>query len=66
METVLEEEVEVQEVILWLDSKTVLYWINNAGEWKQFVRHRVNEILQLTNKEKWRHCPGEMNRNAEG
>ena len=64
METVLEEEVEVQEVILWLDSKTVLYWINNAGEWKQFVRHRVNEILRLTNKEKWRHCPGEMNRNA--
>ncbi len=61
VKTALEGEVEVKEVILWLDSKTALYWINNAGEWKQFVRHRVNEILQLTNKEQWRHCPGEMN-----
>jgi hypothetical protein len=61
VKTALEGEVEVKEVILWLDSKTALYWINNAGEWKQFVRHRVNKILQLTNKEQWRHCAGEMN-----
>ena len=29
----------------WLDSKTALYWINNQGLWKQFVQHRVNDIL---------------------
>ena len=28
----------------------------NQGEWKQFVRHRVNEILQLSNKNDWGHC----------
>ena len=32
--------------------------ILNKGEWKQFVRHRVNEILKLTSKVDWGHCPG--------
>ena len=45
----------------WLDSKTAICWIQNRGEWKQFVRHRVNEILRLSNKDEWRHCPGEEN-----
>ncbi|XP_046854266.1 uncharacterized protein LOC124447403 [Xenia sp. Carnegie-2017] len=45
----------------WLDSITALYWIQNRGEWKQFVRHRVNEILSLTSKESWGHCPGVEN-----
>ena len=35
---------------------TVLYWIQNQGEWKQFVRHRVNEILQLSDESDWGHC----------
>ena len=59
--TALKEEVELTEIRLWLDSKTVLWWINNKGEWKQFVRHRVNEILRMTRKEDWAHCPGEQN-----
>ena len=29
----------------WLDSISALYWIQNHGEWKQFVHHRVNQIL---------------------
>ena len=41
--------------------KTALCWIKNRGEWKQFVRHRVNEILKLSDKEDWSHCPGEDN-----
>ena len=40
---------------------TALYWIMNKGEWKQFVHHRVNEILRLTNKEEWGHCSGVEN-----
>ena len=40
---------------------TALQWIQDKGELKQFVRTRVNEILSLTNKEQWKHCPGEMN-----
>ena len=64
METVqnaLKEEVEIKGSRQWLDSKTALWWINNRGEWKQFVRQRVNEILRITRKEDWAHCPGEQN-----
>lgn len=57
----LSEEVHITGTRQWLDSKTALWWINNKGEWKQFVRQRVNEILRLTRKEDWAHCPGEQN-----
>eukprot|EP00794_Sanderia_malayensis_P016165 gene16165-biopygen13734 len=49
---------KIDSVRYWLDSKTALYWINNNGEWKQFVQHRVNEILGLTKKEDWGHVAG--------
>ena len=54
-------QVSIQNVKLWSDSTTALYWMKNQGEWKQFVRHRVNEILQLSVKSDWKHCPGEQN-----
>ena len=38
----LEHSVQFSSVYYWLDSKTALCWINNRGEWKQFVRSRVN------------------------
>ena len=57
----LEEEVHIASTRLWLDSKTALWWIENNGEWKQFVRHRVNEILKVSKKDEWAHCPGEEN-----
>ena len=47
----LQSQLKLNGVRFWLDSKTALSWIQNKGEWKQFVRHRVNEILRLTNKE---------------
>ena len=40
---------------------TALYWIKNQGESKQFVRHQVNQILQLSVKSDRKHCPGEQN-----
>ena len=52
----LQSQVTIDGVRFWLDSKTTLSWIRNKGEWKQFVRHRVNEILRLTDKEEWAHC----------
>ena len=57
----LEHSVQFSGVYYWLDSKTALCWINNQGEWKQFVRHRVNEILKLSRKKDWSHCPGVEN-----
>ena len=56
-----EEQVTLNGTRYWLDSKTAICWIQNRGEWKQFVRHRVNEILKLSAKDEWRHCPGEDN-----
>ena len=37
------------EIPAWSDSKTVLCWLNNKSEWKQFVRLRVNQIFQESN-----------------
>ena len=50
-------QLKVSSVTYWLDSKTVLYWIQNRGDWKQFVKHRVNAILEKTDKSSWRYCP---------
>ncbi len=64
METVknaLSSQIDIHEIRLWLDSKTALFWIRNSGEWKQFVQHRVNEILRIADKELWGHCPGKDN-----
>ena len=57
----LQSEVKIDKVRYWLDSKTTLYWIANNGEWKQFVQHRVNEILLLSRKEDWGHVAGAEN-----
>ena len=45
----------------WVDSFTALCWIKNHKPWKQYVQHRVDVIRKLTDKEKWRFCPGTMN-----
>ena len=37
----LQSQVKLDGVRFWLDSKTALSWIQNNGEWKQFVRHTV-------------------------
>ena len=57
----LSSQVQVQQTKFWSDSMTALYWIMNRGEWKQFVRHRVNEILKSSSKSDWRYCPSEEN-----
>ena len=57
----LENQVRIDSTKFWLDSMTAIYWIMNRGEWKQFVHHLVNEILKLTNKGDWGHCPGVEN-----
>jgi hypothetical protein len=54
----LELEYKFEGVSYWTDSKTVLCWISNTGSWKQFVQHRVDEILRISSKSDWGHCPG--------
>ena len=48
-------------VSLWTDSMTVLHWIRNRKNWKQYIQHRVSEIRKLTNPDSWSHCPGIQN-----
>ena len=57
----ISSQVQIDGIHFWLDSKTALFWILNQGEWKQFVRHRVNEILSNSNKSDWGHCAGQEN-----
>ena len=61
VKSALRSQRKLNGVKFWLDSKTALSWIQNKGEWKQFVRHRVNEILKLSNKEDWAYCSTEEN-----
>ena len=49
------------EIFYWIDSMTVLYWIKNKKQWKQYVMSRVMEIRKSTSPEMWRHCPGVQN-----
>ena len=45
----------------WVDSSTVLCWVRNSKPWKQFVRHRVQQILSISSRDQWRFCPGTLN-----
>ena len=45
----------------WTDSTTVLHWISNCRQWKQYVSNRVNEIRDHSSADRWRHCPGMCN-----
>ena len=57
----LQSRIAIKSAHLWLDSITALYWIKGEKEWSQFVQNRVNEILRLTTREQWNHCPGGEN-----
>eukprot|EP00794_Sanderia_malayensis_P005770 gene5770-biopygen4684 len=54
----LSSDTKIDEVRYWSD---VLYWIQNKGEWKTFVRHRANEILKASRKDQWGHAVGTEN-----
>ena len=57
----LQPILQIDETFLWTDSFTVLCWIRNEKNWKQYVQHRINEIRDLTNREDWHFCPGSYN-----
>eukprot|EP00794_Sanderia_malayensis_P021402 gene21402-biopygen17184 len=61
VQNALSPQVKIDKIKYWLDSKTALYWIFNSGHWKQFVQHRVNEILTLSSKGDWGHVSGLKN-----
>jgi hypothetical protein len=52
----------VRTTTFWTDSRTVLCWIrSDAGRFKQFVAHRIGEILESSDVPEWRWLPTKMN-----
>ena len=62
-ELILEEpDIEVDRIVHWTDSTTVLKWLHASNN-KQpvFVANRVAEILENSTIDQWRHVEGKMN-----
>lgn len=54
----LDGVLEIDEIICWVDSQIVLWWIKGKGkQYKQFVHNRVTQIRGLFSEESWRYCP---------
>lgn len=46
----------------WTDSSITLHWIKgNKEKFKLFVKNRVEEIQNLSDTDRWFHCPGKLN-----
>ncbi|XP_062558013.1 uncharacterized protein LOC134222885 [Armigeres subalbatus] len=53
---------KIDQKFLWTDSSTVLAWIRSEHRrYKQYVAHRVGEILTLSELENWRWVPSKEN-----
>ncbi|XP_055590040.1 uncharacterized protein LOC129752222 [Uranotaenia lowii] len=52
----------ITKTVMWTDSKAVYSWIRSERKkFKEFVAHRVGQILSLTNPEDWRWVPSKEN-----
>ena len=45
----------------WCDSTVVLFWLKTERPLRMWVQNRKNKILQITQSNQWRHCPGQWN-----
>ncbi|XP_058456945.1 uncharacterized protein LOC131434299 [Malaya genurostris] len=53
---------DVQQVFMWTDSRTVLSWIkSDPRKYRQFVGFRIGEILNLTKVTDWHWVPSKLN-----
>ncbi|XP_055928199.1 uncharacterized protein LOC129959405 [Argiope bruennichi] len=49
-------------IFFWSDSQISLHWIKGDPlRWKEFVRNRVREIQEKTNRDQWNYCRGKAN-----
>ncbi|XP_058977373.1 uncharacterized protein LOC131802044 [Musca domestica] len=68
MQTIMSSHILTPEkIVLWSDSTTVLRWIASSHrQYKQYVAHRISEILSSTKIENWRWVPTSENVADEG
>ena len=45
----------------WLDSTVALFWSDGSGQYKQFVKSRVQEKIRVQPEITWRHVPTQQN-----
>ena len=50
------EEYPITEFHGWVDSTTVLYWLEGKGTWTQFVRNRT-KVIKESNLTQWHYVP---------
>ena len=55
----------VEEYHCWVDSTTVLYWIEGQGTWTQFERNRI-QAIQDKGYLKWHYVPTSENLSDQG
>ncbi|XP_075170238.1 uncharacterized protein LOC142242552 [Haematobia irritans] len=62
MKTVECHGIQIEQRVMWTDSKTVLNWlVGDPRKYKQFVMFRVAEILKYTDIANWRWVPSNNN-----
>ncbi|XP_045170970.2 uncharacterized protein LOC123533396 [Mercenaria mercenaria] len=55
------QAIDIQDVILWSDSQSVLHWLSTSRPVNKFVQNRVTEIRDLTQNRKLKYCPTKHN-----
>ena len=60
MRVALEGFSMTKDIQCWLDSTVALHWLNDYGEYRQFVANRVKKIQSHPNTQ-WRHVPTSEN-----
>ena len=55
-------QLDVQQIVYWMDSTIALSWIKNSpSKYQTFVANRTSEIQQKSSTGQWRHIESEMN-----
>ena len=69
MSNLVQSEIDwnINNVIFWTDSTTVLQYINNESRrFHRFLATRLEEIHEHTKSEQWRYVPGKLNPADDG